>query len=75
MSIARRNIHVNDCLEGKGKLDIMKYSEEVKIKNITHLSSKKLLKLEICPICGKDILTNNWKGKYNHLSYCAKRLE
>ena len=48
MSIARRNIHVNYCLEGKGKLDIMKYSEEVKIKNITHLSSKKLLKLEIC---------------------------
>ena len=75
MSIARRNIHVNDCLEGKGKLDIMKYSEEIKIKKITHLSPKKLKKLASCPICGKDIAANNSKGKYNHLTYCTKRIE
>ena len=32
MSLARRNIHINSCFEGKGKLDIMKYTEEQRLK-------------------------------------------
>lgn len=75
MSIARRNIHINNCFEGKGKLDIMKYYEEQKIKNYSHLSDKKLLHLVNCPICGKNIQTNNNKTKYNHLSYCIRHLQ
>ena len=74
MSIARRNIHINNCFEGKGKLDEMKYFEEQKIKNYRNLSYKKLHNLATCPICGKHIQTSNCKTKYNHLSYCIKHL-
>ena len=74
MSIARRNIHINNCFEGNGKLDKMKYFEEQKIKNYKSLSYKKLRNLVTCPICGKHIQTNNCKTKYNHLSYCIKHL-
>ena len=38
------------------------------------LSTKKLINLVNCPICGKNIGTNNNKTKYNHLSYCIRHL-
>jgi len=71
MSIIRRNIHINKCYEGKGSLDIMKYNEEQKLKLYRNYPNQKLIKLRICPICGKDLEAENSKTKQNHLSNCS----
>ena len=72
MSIIRRNLHINKCYEGNGKLDIMKYNEEQKLKLYRNYPNKKIIDLLICPICGKDIGTENSKTKQNHLHFCSK---
>lgn len=74
MSLVRKNIHINKCFEGNGKLDIMQFHEEQKIKVYRNLPVKKLLELIFCPICGKNIETNNYKAKHSHLLYCLKNL-
>ena len=72
MSINRRNSHINKCYEGKGKLDIMKYNEEQKLKKYRNYPNKKIIDLMVCPICGKDIGSVNNKTKLNHLHCCSK---
>ena len=72
MSIIRRNTHINKCYEGKGKLDIMKYNEEQKLKLYRNYPNKKIVDLIICPICGKDIRAEDNKKKQNHLQCCSK---
>lgn len=74
MSASRKNQHINRCFEGKGKLDIMKFNEEQRIKAYRNLSMKKLNQLELCPVCGKNIQEVNWRGKQNHLMYCIKKI-
>ena len=72
MSIIRKNFHINKCYEGNGKLDIMKYNEEQKLKLYRNYPNKKIIDLLICPICGKDIRAENNKTKQNHLHFCSK---
>ena len=72
MSIVRRNLHINKCYEGSGRLDIMKYNEEQKLKLYRNYPDKKVVDLMICPICGKDIGGGNKKTKQNHLHCCSK---
>jgi hypothetical protein len=72
MSIIRRNSHINKCFEGKGRLDIMKYNEEQKLKLYRNYPNKKIIDLMICPICGKDIGAVNSKAKQYHLHCCSK---
>ena len=72
MSIIRRSSHINKCYEGKGRLDIMKYNEEQKLKLYRNYPNKKINDLMICPICGKDIGSGNSKAKQNHLHCCSK---
>ena len=72
MSIVRRNFRINKCYEGNGKLDIMKYNEEQKLKLYRNYPNKKIIDLLICPICGKDIRAENSKTKQNHLHFCSK---
>ena len=72
MSIIRRNFHINKCYEGYGKLDIMRYNEEQKLKLYRNYPNKKIVDLLICPICGKDMGAENNKSKQNHLSFCSK---
>ena len=71
MSLIRRNIHINKCFEGKGKLDIMKYTEEQRLKLYKNYPNKKIINLKVCPICGKE-MTSNLKSKQCHLSSCIK---
>ena len=71
MSIIRRNSHINRCYEGYGKLDIMQYNEEQKLKLYRNYPNKKISDLAICPICGKDIGGENNKTKQNHLHFCS----
>ena len=71
MSIIRRNSHINRCYEGYGKLDIMQYNEEQKLKLYRNYPNKKISDLVICPICGKDIGGENNKAKQNHLHFCS----
>ena len=71
MSIIRRNTHINKCYEGYGKLDIMQYNEEQKLKLYRNYPNKKINDLVICPICGKDIGAENNKSKQNHLHFCS----
>ena len=72
MSLIRRNIHINKCYEGKGKLDIMKYTEEQKLKLYKNYPNKKISNLKMCPICGKEMSSSNLKSKQCHLSGCIK---
>ena len=72
MSLIRRNIHINKCYEGKGKLDIMKYTEEQKLKLYKNYPNKKISNLKVCPICGKEMSSSNLKSKQCHLSGCIK---
>ena len=72
MSLARRNIHINSCFEGKGKLDIMKYTEEQRLKLYKNYSNKKIINLKVCPICGKEMSSSNLKSKQCHLNGCIK---
>jgi hypothetical protein len=72
MSIIRRNFHINKCYEGNGRLDILKYNEEQKLKLYRNYPDKKIVDLIICPICGKDIGAENNKSKQNHLHCCSK---
>ena len=72
MSLARRNIHINSCFEGKGKLDIMKYAEEQRLKLYKNYSNKKIINLKVCPICGKEMSSSNLKSKQCHLNGCIK---
>ena len=72
MSNIRRNFHINKCYEGYGKLDIMKYNEEQKLKFYRNYPNKKVEDLLICPICGKDIGAEKNKTKQNHLNFCSK---
>ena len=72
MSLARKNIHINSCFEGKGKLDIMKYTEEQKLKLYKNYSNKKIIKLKVCPICGKEMGSYNSKSKQYHFNGCIK---
>ena len=72
MSIIRRSSHINKCYEDKGRLDIMKYNEEQKLKLYRNYPNKKIIDLMICPICGKDFGTGNSKAKQNHLHCCSK---
>lgn len=74
MSVMRKNQHINKCFEGNGELDIMEFQEEKKLKSYAHLPTKKLLKLLICPICGKNFEESNCKAKQNHLQYCVKNI-
>ena len=54
-----RNNHINKCYEGNGKLDIMKYNEEQRLKIYRNYPNKKIIELKLCPICGKlDIMGN-----------------
>ena len=72
MSLIRKNIHINKCYEGKGKLDRMKYNEEQKLKSFRNYSNKKVINLQICPICGKNIEGENNIAKQKHLNSCSK---
>jgi len=72
MSLIRRNIHINKCFEGKGKLDIMKYTEEQRLKLYKNYPNKKIDNLKVCPICGKEMSASNLKSKQCHLSSCIK---
>ena len=72
MSTSRRNIHVIKCFEGKGKLDIMLYNEEQKLKLLRKISNKKIKELITCPICGKDLKGKSPKKKQTHLNDCSK---
>ena len=72
MSLIRRNNHINLCYEGKGKLDIMKYTEEQKLKLYKNYSNKKIVNLKLCPICGKEMSSFNFKSKQCHLNGCIK---
>jgi len=72
MSNIRRNTHINKCYEGKGKIDIMEYNEERKIKLFMNYSKQKYDKLINCPICGKDIQKNKIKDKKGHIYKCSK---
>ena len=72
MSLIRRNIHINKCFEGKGKLDIMKYTEEQRLKLYKNYPNKKIINLKVCPICGKEMSASNLKSKQCHLSSCIK---
>ena len=72
MSLARRNLHINSCFEGKGKLDIMKYTEEQRLKLYKNYSNKKIINLKVCPICGKEMSSSNLKSKQCHLNGCIK---
>jgi len=72
MSLVRKNIHINSCYEGKGKLDIMKYTEEQRLKIYKSYSNKKIVNMKICPICGKEMSTSNLKSKQCHLNTCIK---
>jgi hypothetical protein len=72
MSLIRRNIHINKCYEGNGKLDIMKYTEEQKLKLYRNYPNKKIINLKVCPICGKEMSLSNLKSKQCHLSTCIK---
>ena len=72
MSLIRRNIHINKCYEGNGKLDIMKYTEEQKLKLYRNYPLKKIINLKVCPICGKEMSLSNLKSKQCHLSTCIK---
>ncbi len=72
MSLIRRNNHINLCYEGKGKLDIMKYTEEQKLKLYKNYSNKKIVNLKLCPICGKEMSSSNFKSKQCHLNSCIK---
>ena len=72
MSLIRRNNHINKCYEGKGKLDIMQYNEEQKLKIYRNYPNKKISDLKYCPICGKDISSSNLKSKQNHLNACIR---
>ena len=72
MSLIRRNNHINKCYEGKGKLDIMQYNEEQKLKIYRNYPNKKIFELKCCPICGKDISNSNFKSKQNHLHACIR---
>ena len=72
MSLIRRNIHINKCYEGNGKLDIMKYTEEQKLKVYRNYPNKKIINLKLCPICGKEIGASNLKSKQCHLNGCIK---
>ena len=71
MSLIRRNNHINKCYEGNGKLDIMKYNEEQRLKIYRNYPNKKITELKWCPICGKDISNSNFKSKQNHLHTCS----
>ena len=71
MSIIRRSTHINRCYEGYGKLDIMQYNEEQKLKLYRNYPNKKISDLVICPICGKDMGGENNKSKQNHLHFCS----
>ena len=72
MSLVRKNIHINSCYEGKGKLDIMKYTEEQRLKIYKSYSNKKIVNMKICPICGKEMSSSNLKSKQCHLNTCIK---
>ena len=72
MSFSRKNIHINKCFEGKGRLDIMQYNEEQKLKLYRKYPNKKLSELIICPICGKDMTKDKLKEKQTHLHDCSK---
>ena len=73
MSYARKNIHINKCFEGKGRIDIMEYNEEQKLKIYRKYPYKKLFELKICPICGKDMTTYIPNEKQIHLNECSRR--
>ena len=72
MSLIRRNNHINSCFEGRGKLDIMKYTEEQRLKLYKNYSNKKIINLKVCPICGKEMGSSNLKSKQCHLNGCIK---
>lgn len=72
MSMIRRNNHINRCYEGYGRLDIMRYNEEQKLKLYRNYPDKKIVDLAICPICGKQFGSENCKSKQNHLHCCSK---
>ena len=72
MSTLRRNEHINKCFEGNGKLDIMKYNEEQKLKSLRNYSYQKIVKLMKCPICGKSMEGEKAKVKKTHLIDCSR---
>jgi len=72
MSLIRKNLHINKCYEGNGYLDRLKYNEEQKLKSYRNYSNKKVVKLTICPICGKDIGGEKNISKQKHLNLCSK---
>jgi len=72
MPALRRNHHVYKCFEGNGKLDIMKYNEEQKLKSLRKYSYKKIVKLVKCPICGKNLEGEKPKTKKTHLYDCSR---
>lgn len=72
MSSTRKNLHINRCYEGKGKLDRLKYNEEKKLKSFRKYSNKKVEDLTKCPICGKDIDGEKNITKQKHLNFCSK---
>ena len=72
MKDKRKNAHVYKCFEGSGKLDIMQYEEEQKLKLYRKYPNKKLTGLNMCPICGKDMEKDNPKEKRIHLYDCSK---
>ena len=72
MSTIRRNEHVYKCFAGNGKLDILKYNEEQKLKSLRKYSYKKIGKLTKCPICGQNLEAEKPKVKKIHLQDCAR---
>lgn len=72
MTDKRKNTHVYKCFEGNGKLDIMQYEEEEKLKLYRKYPNKYLIDLNICPICGKNLENDNPKEKQMHLYDCSK---